>query len=201
MRGAQHDADNLDSRHVRTLQRSSDHRSHRCTGRFEEIRMNSIRFTAVALAAAAALSACAVQEPSPNVPSYADRPEPYASRGQVVEPRYARNTGVISSIELIRGQASSGVSPGGAILGAVVGGVIGNQIGEGRGRTAATVAGVAGGALAGNAIGQRTRSSPDGYRIAIQYDGGGSQYIDVPEPGDLRTGDRVRVDGNQISRY
>ena len=163
--------------------------------------MNTIRITAVALAAAAALSACAVQEPSPNVPSYAARPDPYATRGQVVEPRYARNTGVVSSIELIRGERSSSVSPGGAIIGAVVGGVLGNQIGEGRGRTAATVAGAGAGALAGNAIGQRTQSTPDTYRVAIQYDGGGSQYIDVPEPGDLRTGDRVRVDGNQISRY
>lgn len=164
--------------------------------------MNTLRSSAVVLAAAAALSACAYQEPSPNVPSYAQRPpEPYASRGQVVEPRYARNTGVVSSIELIRGERSSGVSPGGTILGAVVGGVLGNQVGEGRGRTAATVVGAAGGALAGNAIGQRTQSTPDTYRVAIQYDGGGSQYIDVPEPGDLRTGDRVRVDGNQISRY
>lgn len=162
--------------------------------------MNAIRLTA-AIAAAAALSACAVQEPSPNVPSYAARAEPYAGRGEVVEPRYARNTGVVRSIELIRGERSSGVSPGGTIIGAVVGGVLGNQIGEGRGRTAATVAGAAGGALAGNAIGQRTQTSADTYRVAIQYDGGGNQYIDVPEPGDLRTGDRVRVDGNQISRY
>lgn len=164
--------------------------------------MNASRLTAVAIIAAAALSACAVQQPSPNVPSYSSPPPgPYASRGEVVESRRARNTGVVISIEPIRGQASSGISPGGAILGAVVGGVLGNQIGEGRGRTAATVAGVAGGALAGNAIGQRTRSSPDTYRIAIQFDGGGSQDIDVSDPGDLRTGDRVRVDGNQISRY
>ena len=162
--------------------------------------MHATRLTVFGLAAA--LSACAVQQPSPNVPSYSARPaEPYASRGQVVEPSYARNTGIVSSIELIRGQSSSGVSPGGTIIGAVVGGLLGNQIGAGRGRTAATVAGAAGGALAGNAIGQRTQSSPDTYRVAIQYDGGGSQYIDVSDPGDLRTGDRVRVDGNQISRY
>ena len=162
------------------------------------------RFRTLVLAGigAAALAACAVQEPSPNVPSYAAPPPgPYASRGTVVEPRYARNTGVVSSIELIRGEPSRGVSPGGVILGAVVGGVLGNQIGEGRGRTAATVAGAAGGALAGNAIGQHTQSTADTYRVAIQYDGGGSQYIDVTNPGDLRTGDRVRVDGNQISRY
>ena len=164
--------------------------------------MNPFRLAVVAVSGATLLSACAVQEPSPNVPSYsAPSPGPYVSRGEVVEPRYARNTGVVSSIELIRGETRRGVSPGGAILGAVVGGVLGNQIGEGRGRTAATVAGAAGGALAGNAIGQRTQTSEDTYRVAIQFDGGGAQYIDVPNPGDLRTGDRVRVDGGQISRY
>lgn len=156
------------------------------------------RSAALALFGAITLSACAVTEPSPNVPSYTSPP---VSRGEVVEPRYARNTGIVSSIELIPGETSRGVSPGGTILGAVVGGVLGNQIGEGRGRTAATVAGAAGGALAGNAIGQRTQTTPDTYRIAIRYDGGGTQYIDVPHPGDLRTGDRVRVDGGQISRY
>jgi outer membrane lipoprotein SlyB len=164
--------------------------------------MTHFRPLVLACVGAVALAACAVQEPSPNVPSYASPPPgPYASRGEVVEPRYARNTGVVSSIELIRGQTSSSVSPGGVIVGAVVGGLLGNQIGEGRGRTAATVAGAAGGALAGNAIGQRTQSTSDTYRVAIQFDGGGSQYIDVSDPGDLRTGDRVRVDGNQISRY
>jgi outer membrane lipoprotein SlyB len=170
---------------------------------------SAVAAAAVACVAAAVLSACAVQEPSPNVPSYQGPAPVYQPptgtgpnppSGTVVAPRYA-NTGVVSSIELIRGQSSSGMSPAGTIIGAVVGGVLGNQIGEGRGRTAATVAGAAGGALAGNAIGQRTQQTPDMYRVGIQYDNGGGQYIDVPNPGDLRTGDRVRVDGNQISRY
>ena len=168
--------------------------------------MNTIRPSALlALTGALALSACAVNEPSPNVPSYAQPPSgtgPNVSRGTVVEPqRYAYNTGVVRSIELIPGQTSSAISPGGTILGAVVGGVLGNQVGEGRGRTAATVVGAAGGALAGNAIGQRTQTTSDTYRVAVQYDNGAIQYIDVPNPGDLRAGDRVRVDGGQISRY
>lgn len=171
-------------------------------------------FAAAALLAVVALGGCAVYEPVPaNVPSYQNpsyqNPSyptgtgPAVSSGTVVAPtRYAYNTGVVSSIELMRGQSSSGgVSPAGAIIGAVVGGVLGNQIGEGRGRTAATVAGAAGGALAGNAIGQRGERGADMYRIGIQYDSGGGQYIDVPNPGDLRTGDRVRVDNGQISRY
>jgi len=163
----------------------------------------------LAVATVALLGACAYEQPSPNVPSYVQpptgtgpNPTPYEQRGSVVPPQqYAYNTGVVSSIELVRGQ-SSGVSPGGAILGAVVGGLLGNQIGSGGGRAAATVAGVAGGALAGNAIGNRVNTPGSMYRIGIQYDGGGYQYIDVVEPGDLRPGDRVRVDtAGQISRY
>jgi outer membrane lipoprotein SlyB len=158
---------------------------------------------AAALAGALTLAACAYQDPSTNVPSYVQPPTgtgPNVSRGEVVDPRYARNTGIVSSIELIPGERSRGPSPGGAIIGAVVGGVLGNQIGEGRGRTAATVAGAAGGAIAGNAIGSRNQGTPDIYRVAIQYDRGGYQYIDVPNPGDLRAGDRVRVDDGQIQR-
>ena len=140
------------------------------------------------------LGACATSPPSPNVPSY--------SQGSVgsVQPAAYNNTGSVSSIEVIRGN-SSGVSPVGTVIGAVVGGVLGNQIGEGRGKTAATVVGAAGGALAGNAIAKRGDSTQDMYRVGIHLDNGVSQTIDVPNPGDLRVGDRVRVDGNQISRY
>ena len=157
------------------------------------------RLSLPVVAACAVIAGCAYPDPSPDR-SYAQQPAPYETRGRVVEPAYARNTGVVSSIELVRGERS-GISPAGTIIGAVVGGVLGNQIGEGRGRTAATVVGAAGGALAGNAIGERSQATPDTYRVAIQYDGGGSQFIDVSDAGDLRTGDRVRVDGNQISRY
>ncbi len=163
--------------------------------------MNKIRNVGALLAGAAILTACAPYEPPPT-----NGPPPpgvvYETRGRVAPPdRYAANTGVISSIEVIRGERASGVSPGGAILGAVVGGVLGNQIGEGRGRTAATVAGAGVGALAGNAVGNRVNSTSDMIRVGIQYDRGGYQYIDVSDAGDLRQGDRVRVDGNQISRY
>lgn len=169
----------------------------------------SILRTAAIGTAAAFLAACAATPTSPNVPTYnppaaAVAPPtgtgPNEVRGTVAAP-VAYNTGVVSSIELMRGQTSSGISPGGAILGAVVGGLVGNQVGAGRGKALATGAGVVGGALAGNAVGNRVNSTSDTYRVAVQYDGGGSQYIDVPHPGDLRVGDRVRVENGQISRY
>lgn len=153
---------------------------------------------ALAIVAASALAACAVPDQTPtNVPTYSQ-----SGRSAYPGPAYAANTGVVSSIELVRGQTNSGISPAGTIIGAVVGGLVGHQIGEGRGNTAATIGGAAVGGLAGNAIGQRVReNTADTYRVGIRYDNGGTQYIDVPNPGDLRVGDRVRVDGNQISRY
>ena len=99
-------------------------------------------------------------------------------------------------------QRSSGA---GAVIGAVVGGVLGNQIGGGMGRAALTAAGAVGGAVAGNAIEGRTapgREVGGGlYRISIQLDQGGQRVYDVPDPSDLRPGDRVRMIDGQISRY
>jgi outer membrane lipoprotein SlyB len=97
----------------------------------------------------------------------------------------------------------TGTSGGGAVAGGLVGGVVGNQFGRGNGRTAATVLGLVGGALLGNTIesnnnGPRTYES---YRVSIQTDTGAYRAFDVGSPGDLRIGDRVRIDNGQISRY
>jgi len=85
----------------------------------------------------------------------------------------------------------------------LVGGLLGNQIGGGSGRTAATVAGVVGGALLGNTI-EGHNNAPrvyESYRVSVQTDNGGYRAFDVPSPGDLRIGDRVRIDNGQISRF
>ena len=87
------------------------------------------------------------------------------------------------------------------MLGAVVGGVLGNQVGKGSGRAAATAVGVVGGAVAGNAIeGRDNQDYVQGYRLSIQLDQGGYRVYDVSSPGDLRIGDRVRLNNGQISR-
>ena len=162
--------------------------------------MRTNRFILAAAAASSlGLAACETQ---PNYPTNAGYPTGSVGSSQ---PAYA-NSGRVSSIELVRGNTSgsSGISPVGTVIGAVVGGLVGHQIGEGRGNTAATVVGAAGGALAGNAIAkhnQETTQTQDMYRVGVRLDNGGSQTIDVPNSGDLRVGDRVRVDGNQISRY
>ena len=87
------------------------------------------------------------------------------------------------------------------MLGAVVGGVLGTQVGKGSGRAAATAVGVVGGAVAGNAIeGRNNQDYAQGYRLSIQLDQGGYRVYDVSSPGDLRIGDRVRLNNGQISR-
>ena len=115
-------------------------------------------------------------------------------------------TGRVARIEVLQGQQqerpqSSGI---GAVIGGVAGAVVGRQIGGGTGRDVATVAGAVGGAFAGNAI-ERNRNAgsaatAESYRISIQMDNGVMRAYDVPAHGDLRVGDRVRVENGQINR-
>lgn len=112
--------------------------------------------------------------------------------------------GRVANIEVIRTE-TPGYAPGGggAVAGGVIGGVLGNQIGHGGGRAAATALGVVGGALLGNNI-EANNNRPrvaESYRISVQTENGGYRAFDVASPGDLRIGDRVRLDNGQISRY
>ncbi len=145
---------------------------------------------------AGSLAACA------DAPRQSDRP--YYSGQQPVQtyPSYDERVTEYGTVSYIEGmQARNRTSGAGAVLGAVVGGVLGNQIGHGSGRAAATALGAVGGAVAGNAIeGRNDRTDYEAYRITIQLDRGGQRVYDVPNPGDLRTGDRVRLYAGQISR-
>jgi hypothetical protein len=76
---------------------------------------------------------------------------------------------------------------------AVVGGaVISREVGRASARDAATV-------LGGSAGTTTTVTSPS-YRVTIQTDAGTLRTYDVPATGDLRVGDRVRVDNGVIYR-
>lgn len=148
------------------------------------------------MALAGALVACAEQ---PRYPEYQSQPSPGYSTYPAGDQRGVEY-GVVSNIEGIHARNRS--SGAGAVIGAVVGGVLGNQIGGGSGRAAATVIGAVGGGVAGNAIEGRTNNNGEveGYRITIRLDQGGQRVYDVGSPGDLRAGDRVRLNGGQISR-
>ncbi|KVN20104.1 MULTISPECIES: glycine zipper 2TM domain-containing protein [unclassified Burkholderia] len=143
-------------------------------------------------------------QPAYTQPSYAqpDYSQPgYPQQGyQSGYSGYSTQYGTIAGIRPIGGATGpSGVA--GTVVGALVGGVLGNQIGRGHGRDAATVIGALGGAVAGNQIGQQMGAQPSAYRVDVQLSDGSMRSLDLQTPGDLRPGDRVRIDGNQISRY
>jgi outer membrane lipoprotein SlyB len=162
-----------------------------------KISIRSLSITA-SLLALATLTACVAPAPVYETSRYPYQPVQPVAQGPYVE--YGR----VANIEVIRSQtAGAPTSGGGAIAGGLVGGVLGTQIGSGSGRAAATALGVVGGALLGNNV-EANRNGPrayESYRVSIQTDNGGYRAFDVPSPGDLRIGDRVRIDNGQISRF
>jgi outer membrane lipoprotein SlyB len=115
--------------------------------------------------------------------------------------------GRVTNVALVSGTASGGATPGrkaaGTAIGAIVGGLLGNQIGGGSGRAAATVLGAVGGGLAGNRIAQNTAPNTYAtgnpvYRVEVQTDQGIMRTYDVSSTGDLRVGDRVRIENGVI---
>ena len=90
----------------------------------------------------------------------------------------------------------------GAVVGGLAGAVLGSQVGGGSGRTAATVLGGVAGAAIGNQVmrNQQGVLTTPGYRITMQSDQGVIRTYEVPATGDLRVGDRVRVENGVIYR-
>lgn len=155
---------------------------------------------AASVVAVATLTACVAPAPYttsryPYQPqaAYPAQPAPYAYT------EYGR----VANIEVLRTERpGTGTGGAGAVAGGVIGGVVGNQFGHGNGRAAATALGVIGGALLGNSV-EAQNNGPrvyESYRVSIQTENGGYRAFDVPNPGDLRIGDRVRIDNGQISR-
>lgn len=107
--------------------------------------------------------------------------------------------GSVINIEVVR--FASRTSGGGAVVGAVIGGVIGNQFGHGSGRAAATGLGVIGGAVIGNEVERRNLGEGDIYRISVRFDNGNVGQFDYQNIGNLRIGDRVRVEGGLLYQY
>ena len=113
--------------------------------------------------------------------------------------------GRVSNIELVQAPQNSGNSTAGTLIGGAVGAVLGHQVGKGGGRDAATVLGAVGGAVIGNQIAKNrdgSYNSPTGavYRISVQTDNGAWRSYDVSATGDLRVGDRVRIENNVLYR-
>ncbi|MBE7368756.1 glycine zipper 2TM domain-containing protein [Ramlibacter pallidus] len=164
---------------------------------------NLTRLTKVVAAGAAAamLAACASTPYGPTYPtsSYPTTTYPVSS-APVAGVEYGR----ILNIEYMPVGTAAPQSQGilGAVVGGVAGALLGSTIGGGSGRTAATVLGGVAGAAVGNSIARNQAgvTTAPGYRITMQSDSGIVRTYEVPATGDLRVGDRVRVDGGVIYR-
>lgn len=153
----------------------------------------SVAASAVMLAS---LMACAPMNPAP-VSTYPTSSTVPSTQGAYVE--YGR----VNNVEIIRTQEPARGPGIGAVIGGVAGAVVGSQIGSGTGRTAATVIGAVGGAVAGNAIEKsRTANTAAGesYRVSVQVDNGSLRAYDMTSYGELRIGDRVRIENGQLYR-
>ena len=149
--------------------------------------------------AAAMLAACSSYPLGPSVATYPTSTYPVASY-PVAGSEYGR----IVNIEYlpVGTNAPAGASILGAVVGGLAGGVLGSNIGAGAGRTAATVLGGVAGAAVGSQIARNSQgvTTQAGYRITMQTDTGLIRTYEVPATGDLRVGDRVRVDNGVIYR-
>jgi outer membrane lipoprotein SlyB len=153
--------------------------------------MTSMIRIAIPALALALLSACA-SRPQVNEPVYS----PSRSGPSSVAVSY----GVVRSIESV-GIASDQPQGAGAVVGGVIGAVVGRQFADSSsGKNVGTVAGAVGGALIGNEIEKNTRRDQQGVRVNVQLDQGGVRSFEFRSIGELRVGDRVRIEGNQLYR-
>lgn len=162
----------------------------------------------------AGLSACGSVPLGGSYPAQTQYPSQYPSQypaqypGQAQYPAQTPQSNVIeygrvTNVQVLQTQQEAQGSGVGAILGGVAGAVVGRQIGGGTGRDIATVAGAVGGAMAGNAI-EKSRNAGNvtqSYRVTVQLDNGGARAYDLSSTGDLRIGDRVRIQNGQLLRY
>lgn len=154
-----------------------------------------------AVALIAALTAgCATYVPPPQgAPPVAGYPQ--AGYPQTGYPQAGRvEYGQIHSIDLIRAQNQT--TGAGGVIGGVTGAVVGRQFGgSSSGRAAGTLIGAVAGAILGNEIERQNRHAQDVYRVVVRTDAGQLRAFDYAQLGDVRVGDRVRVENNLVYRY
>lgn len=156
----------------------------------------------VAILSATVLAGCATPNFSdPGANQYPQSQNQYPQQQQSNAPAYNSAYGVVDSIQLAQQTTGTSGIGAGAVVGGVVGGVLGNQVGKGTGRDVATVAGVVGGALVGNQIQKSNQQTRDVYQVGIRLDNGAYQTMMLDSVGDLRVGNRVRIENGRVYRY
>ncbi|MDR0770592.1 MAG: glycine zipper 2TM domain-containing protein [Burkholderiales bacterium] len=106
--------------------------------------------------------------------------------------------GTVNKVEILQAKNSNPISLG-SVVGGALGGILGHQFGGGRGKTAFTIAGAVAGAVAGN----EAQKAIERNRVAvtIRTDSGAELVAEQPAQNQvLRLGDRVRIEGNVITR-
>jgi outer membrane lipoprotein SlyB len=144
---------------------------------------------------AASLAACSTPASSPSAPVSTN---PATSTATPAYTEYGR----ITNIETLQGSAGGGGGPNvtNAVIGGVIGAVLGNAVGHNS--TGAVLGGVAGAAVGSQVNkGPGTQATNTIYRFTIQTDGGIIRTYDIANMGNMRTGDRVRVENGVVSRY
>ena len=176
-----------------------------------------------AVAVAAGLAACASSDPygPNNYPVSSINPNPggvtyapgtynaYPGNNAYPGTAYVAPQGVewgrVTNVQMVSsGTRASGNSAAGTVIGGVVGGALGNQVGHVGGRAAATILGAVAGAAIGNSVASNNSANNYGnyagpvYRVWVQTDAGAMRTFDVGSSGELRPGDRVRIEGGVI---
>lgn len=163
---------------------------------------NANRLASVIAGGLAVTMLAACSSYGPTGPTYSSAPT-YQSYPVSSYPVAGMEYGRIVNIEYLPVGTSAPTSNVlGAVIGGVAGGLLGSTIGGGSGRAAATVLGAVGGAAVGQHIARNNAGATTqaGYRITMQSDQGVMRTYEVPATGDLRVGDRVRVDNGVIYR-
>jgi outer membrane lipoprotein SlyB len=108
--------------------------------------------------------------------------------------------GTVRSIERV-GSADTPHGTG-AVVGGILGAVVGRQFADtSHGRNIGSAVGAAAGALIGHEIEKGMRRERAAVRITVTLDDGSVRSFDFRDSsGDLRLGDRVRVDGKMLYR-
>lgn len=124
-------------------------------------------------------------------------PEPvYSPRSSSVVVSY----GVVRSVEAV-GIPQDQPQGAGAMVGGIVGAVVGRQFADSsHGKNVGMVAGAVGGAIVGNEMEKNARRDQNNVRVTVQLDHGGTRAFEFKSAGELRVGDRVRIEGNQLFR-
>jgi len=152
---------------------------------------------------AAILSACSSRPVVVNVPAPVAAAPAVTTVTTVPAPVVAPAVvgvefGRVTNIEFFQTRPTSGINVPGAIVGGVAGAVVGSALSGGR--DAATILGGAAGAAIGSQVNKPTTAGSSVYRVTIQVDTGVYRTYDVPATGDLKVGDRVRIENGVIYR-